>query len=125
MCLKNVTQKQPCLYLNSNLSVKTHSQTGITINKINNMCFYDIAVEFGNKTLEPWGGDWYVTNITDPEFRVPYQKHFPCIGINTETGKSHALRIVLEGSGNITIVNDTADYVTPYLIYANFSYLRA
>ena len=108
--------------MNSNLSVKTHNQTGITINKINNMCFYDIAIEFGNNTLEPWGGDWYVANITDPDFRVPYEKHFPCIGINTEAGDTYALRIVLEGNGNINIVNDTADYVTPYLIYANFSF---
>ena len=108
--------------MNSNLSVKTHSQTGITINKINNMCFYDIAIEFGNNTLEPWGGDWYVTNITDPDFRVPYEKHFPCIGINTESGDTYALRIVLNANGNVTIVNDTKNYVTPILIYANFSY---
>lgn len=86
------------------------------------MCFYDIAIEFGNNTLEPWGGDWYVTNITDPDFRVPYEKHFPCIGINTESGDTYALRIVLNANGNVTIVNDTKNYVTPILIYANFSY---
>ena len=72
--------------------------------------------------MEPWGGDWYVANITDPDFRVPYEKHFPCIGINPSSGDTYALRIVLNDNGNITIVNDTDGYVTPYLIYANFSY---
>ncbi len=108
--------------LNGKLNTKTYTQNGITINKINDMCFCDFSITFGNNTLEPWGGDWYVANITDPDFRVLYEKFFPCIGINTESGKSYALRLKMESNGNITIVNDTDEYVTPYLLYASFSY---
>ena len=107
---------------NGKLNTKTYTQNGITINKINDMCFCDFSITFGNNTLEPWGGDWYVANITDPDFRVPYEKFFPCTGISTESGKSYALRIKLNANGNITIINDTVEYVTPYLIYANFSF---
>lgn len=108
--------------MNSKLTVKTHSQTGITINKIYDLCLCEFNITFGNNTLEPWGGDWYVSNITNTDFRVPYEMHFPCIGINTSGGKSYALRIKMNANGNVTIINDTSEYVTPYLIYASFSY---
>lgn len=108
--------------MNSNSNVKTYNKNGIIINKINGICFCDFSIDFGNNTLEPWGGNWYIDNITDPDFRVPYQKFFPCVAINPTAGKSYALRIVMENNGNITISNDTDGYVTPQLIYASFSY---
>lgn len=86
------------------------------------MCFCNMMITFGNNTLGPWGGDWYVANIADPDFRVPYEMLFPCLGINSSAGKNYALRLRLETNGNITILNDTDGYVTPYLIFANFSY---
>lgn len=87
------------------------------------MCFCSLNTSFGN-TIEPWGKDWYISNISDSDFRVPYEMHFPCIGINTEAGKSYALRIKMTADGNIYIINDTADYVTPKLIYSNCFYKK-
>lgn len=101
--------------------MKTYDQGGITVNKINDMCFCNLNITFDN-TIEPWGGTWYLGNIADPEFRAPYEKHFPCVGINQEAGISYALRISVAASGNVTIINDTKDYISPKLIYANFSY---
>ena len=107
--------------LNGKLNMKTYDQGGITVNKINDMCFCNLNITFDN-TIEPWGGTWYLGNIADPEFRAPYEKHFPCVGINQEAGISYALRISVAASGNVTIINDTKDYISPKLIYANFSY---
>ena len=85
------------------------------------MCFCNLSVTFTN-TIEPWGGTWYLGNIADSGFRVPHEMHFPCVGINQESGISYALRVVMSANGNITISNDLKDYISPKLIYANFSY---
>ena len=94
--------------------MKTYDQGGITVNKINDMCFCNLNITFDN-TIEPWGGTWYLGNIADPEFRAPYEKHFPCVGINQEAGISYALRISVAASGNVTIINDTKDAYALYL----------
>lgn len=108
--------------MNSNLTISTYDQNGVIIYKINGLCFCYIHIDFqdseGTKIIAPWGGDWYLRNISNPSFRVPYETHFQCTAIDTAKGVDYSLRIVMTNNGNISIINDTSEHISPTIIYA-------
>lgn len=118
--------------MNSNLSglnTKTETQTytadGINIWVVNDLCFGNITKTFATEeAISPWGGQRVIGNISNSNFRPPYEVHYPCVGVNATDGVTYPLRIIISASGTIVVQNDSTNYIGPEMIYANFSYKR-
>lgn len=110
---------------NSNLTIQTYTADGINIWKFNGVCFCMITKTFTTKeAISPWGGQRAIGNISNADFRPPYEVHYPCVGVNAEDGVTYSLRVIINSSGAIVVQNDSADYIGPQMVYAICCYNR-
>ena len=111
--------------LNGKLTIQTYTADGINAWKFNDLCLGMVTKTFATKeAISPWGGQRTIGNISNADFRPPYEVHCPCVGVNAEDGVTYPLRIIINSSGAIVVQNDSADYIGPQMIYANYFYKK-
>lgn len=111
--------------LNGKLETQTYTADGINIWVVNDLCFGNITKTFATKeSISPWGGQRVIGNISNSNFRPPYEVHYPCVGVNATDGVTYPLRIIISASGTIVVQNDSANYIGPEMIYAICCYNR-
>ena len=99
------------------METQTYTADGINIWVVNDLCFGNITKTFATKeSISPWGGQRVIGNISNSNFRPPYEVHYPCVGVNATDGVTYPLRIIISTSGTIVVQNDSANYIGPDII---------